>query len=479
MELSWAETEMSGAKLWDRRCRRSVIRICSALAEHPVTSFSAACGDALRQAAHRIFAHASTSIERLLQGHYQQTQQRAIQESLREPGSRLLVVQDTTILDYTSHVATQDLGPIAHQSDERGLLAHAALAMPAVGPPLGVMHLAVWARDPAQHGSSRADNPARKRPTAEKESRKWLEGLRGVETALGTQVPFLLIQDREGDVFDFLAAPRQPNAELLVRAAQPRKVLLQEPPQKQIGRHQRPETPSLWETLAAASVCGSFRLAVPRAPGRKAREAEMALRVVEVWIVPPRPRLVTEASKQRRAIRVWAVQAQETNAPSGLEPLCWTLLSTLPVEDAAMAEHVVHCYSRRWLIEQLHLILKSGLRIERLQFDDAASLKHAIALCYVVAWRVLYTRDFARFMPDAPAEEVVTPVERQVLEMVEKRPIPTVRQAVRAVAHLAGFPRYPSAGEPGVKSLWEGLRRLEAMVNGWQLAMEYRDTRQD
>jgi hypothetical protein len=456
-----------------------VIRICAALAEHPVTSFSVACGDGLRQAAHRIFAHASTSIERLLSGHFQQTQQRSLQHCLGEPGARLLVVQDTTVLDYTSHWATQDLGPIGNEVEQRGLLAHAALALPVEGPPLGVAHLSIWARDPAQHGSSRAGNPAQKRPSAEKESRKWLEGLRGVESALGTEVPFLLIQDREGDVFDFMAAPRQPNAELLVRASQPRKVLLQEPALQQIGRHQRPETPSLWETLADAPVCGSFRLAVPRAPGRKAREAEMELRVVEVWIVPPRTRLVTEETKQRRAVRVWAVQAQEINAPSGAEPLCWTLLSTLPVEDAAMAQHLVHCYSRRWLIEQLHMVLKSGLRIERLQFDDAASLKHAIALCYVVAWRVIYARDIARFAPDAPAEEVVSPLERQVLEMVEKRPLPTVRQAVRAVAHLAGFPRYPSAGEPGVKSLWEGLRRLEAMLDGWALAMEYRDTRQD
>jgi len=455
MELAWAQAELAGAQVWDHRCRQSLQRICERLANWPLTSFSAACGPALRQAAHRaprIFAHHTTSVAGLLEGHFTQTQHRAApllaEEAIPSVFPYILVVQDTTVINYSSHLATLDLGPIGNTVDERGLLAHAALALPPEGAPLGLIHLSIGARDAALHGRCRDSNTARARPAEDKESRKWLEGLRGTEAALG-EVPFLLIQDREGAVFDFLLAPREPNAELLIRAATPRKILLQSPTAGMSLTRQRAVSCTLWEGLATTPVCGTMQVSIPRSPGRKARSAELELRVLEAWIIPPRGRKATPESRQQQAVQVWVVQAQESTPPPETPPVCWVLRSTLSVTSAAAAAQMVRSYSRRWLIEQLHLVLKSGLRIERLQFDAATSLKHALAVCYLVAWRVLYLRDVARFLPEAPAEEVVTPLERQVLETREQAALPTARAIVRAGAHLAGFPRYPSAGEPG------------------------------
>jgi hypothetical protein len=470
MDLTWAQAEMGGAEVWDHRCRRSLGRICEGLADRPLTSFSVACGPALRQAAHRIFAHPTTSIEGMLQGHYAQTTERAEGHLRVSSAPFVLLVQDTTVVDYSSHFATADLGPIGIKPEHRGLLAHSVLAVPLEGPPLGLVHLAIWARDEELHGRCREPYVAAARPAEQKESHKWLLGLRGAEAALGLHVPFLLIQDREGDVFEFLSAARQPNAQLLIRAAQPRQVLLAAPPPEMSATRQRKEACTLWEALAETPISGTMRANIPRAPGRKAREAILELRVISAWIVPPRPRLVTAESGKRKPQHVWVVQALEKEPPVGTDPIAWVLISTLAVEDAGDAEQLVHYYARRWVIEQLHLVLKSGLRIERLQFDDATSLKHALALCYVVAWRILYVRDVARFFPDLPAQEAVSEAELEVLEAVEKKLLPTVRAAVRAVAYLAGFPRYPSAGEPGVKSLWEGFRRLEGMLLGWELA---------
>ncbi len=67
-----------------------------------------------------------------------------------------------------------------------------------------------------------------------------------------------------------------------------------------------------------------------------------------------------------------------------------------------------------------------------------------------------------------------TTEERAVLEAAEGRPLPTTRAVTRAIAYLGGFPRSPSAGEPGVRSLWAGLTRLEAIVVGWRLATAHR-----
>lgn len=115
-------------------------------------------------------------------------------------------------------------------------------------------------------------------------------------------------------------------------------------------------------------------------------------------------------------------------------------------------------------------MLKSGFGAERLQCDDAHTLRNTLALLYVVAWKVLQLRDIARCLPDLPAEAVLEVDQRAVLEAHEQRPLSTARDVVRAIAHLGGFPRNPAAGEPGVRSLWDGLQRLEGAVLGWRLA---------
>ncbi len=74
------------------------------------------------------------------------------------------------------------------------------------------------------------------------------------------------------------------------------------------------------------------------------------------------------------------IQAVEDKPPPGAEPVCWLLLTTLPVTSF---EDVVQCkrgYSyrlllrttlRERLIERYHYVLKSGCRIEQLQLETA------------------------------------------------------------------------------------------------------------
>ena len=45
---------------------------------------------------------------------------------------------------------------------------------------------------------------------------------------------------------------------------------------------------------------------------------------------------------------------------------------------------------------------------------------------------------------------------------------PTLRDAVRRIARLGGFLGRKGDGEPGVKTLWRGLRRLHDIVAGYE-----------
>lgn len=463
----WARAEMEQAAVWDRRCVRSLTRICERLAQYTGVSFSTACGAAGRQAAHRIFTHESTTIAGLLQGHVQQTASRGQQQCGPQCATGpLLVAQDTTFLNYQTHGATTGLGPIHHAGSEaRGLVSHAALALTPQGLPLGLLHLDIWARDPAAQGQKATRHL---RDTADKESQKGLDGLHAIEAATPAEQALIVLADREADVFDYLAAPRRATTHLIVRAQHPRRVRC----------HPSTTTPPLAEgqlldLAASAPLLGHLTVEVPRKRGQAARTAVLELRCVPLWILPPGERRLRNKGKE--PVAVWVVCAQEpagTELPQGAERIVWYLLCTQPVTDRRLAERMVQYYCCRWRIERLHFTLKSGLQVERLQCDDATTLQHALALCYVVAWRLLWLTYLAREEPDAPATTLCTATELAVLAAATQRPSFTRREVIRTIAKLGGFPGNPSAGEPGVKTLWLGLRQLEQMVLGWSLALQ-------
>ena len=60
-----------------------------------------------------------------------------------------------------------------------------------------------------------------------------------------------------------------------------------------------------------------------------------------------------------------------------------------------------------------------------------------------------------------------------MLNRIEDRTVRSVAEAVTAIAKLGGYRPYKNAKPPGVKLLWLGLRRLEAMTEGYRLALTH------
>jgi hypothetical protein len=452
MEESWARTEMAGVEVWDQRCRGSLERICEQVLARPEESFSAACGSGLRQAGSRIFGAPQMSVEKMLAGHVEQTAQRC------QAHAEVIVAQDTTDVNYTTHKGATGLGPINGNPDSRGVLLHTALALTAEGVPLGLLSQESWARDPATFGTAAQ---RRTRRVAEKESQKWLTGWQRVAVALPAGPCVVLGQDREADVFAFLAAPRPAHIALVVRVCPPRRV------EVEAGAEGGPG--NVLAAARQAPVVGQLRVQVPRKPGQPEREAVLELAASAVQVKAPRRRT---ADVLAGTLALWVVRATELAPPAGCKPIEWILLTTLAIDSFATASRCVPYYALRWRVERFHYTLKQGCTVERLQFEEAHTLKNALALYSIVAWRLLWLTYTAREQPQAPATEVLPPLELQVLEQATQAPVATAREAIRALAQLGGFPTNPSAKEPGVKVLWRGLRRLEAMVEGWLLAIQ-------
>jgi Transposase DNA-binding len=462
MHEDWAAEEMSGATLRDRRRFRSVIRICTAVAERPDLSFSAACGPAVRQAAHRIFEHPDTSVAALLEGHFQTTAQRC---------ASLPLVLITCVFVYDQQKIL-GLGSVNGSQRSGGLFGHAALAMTPAGTPLGLWQLELW----GAHDEGSPTEAGQTSGPGEKESEKWHNALEAVAQRLPEETQGLLIQDREADIFDFLVAERPARLELLVRARHDRKIDYETLAEPAAGGEPatacRTERGKLFAVAASAPVVGCCSVTIARQsargrhPAREERQARLEVRLTEVRLQRPRQ----SSAAAQAEVTVFVIHALEREPPAGQKAVHWVLLCTVPVETLEDACRMLGYYARRWVIERLHYTLKSGLGAEKLQIDDAVSLAHALSLYYVVAWRLLHLAYTAREEPDWPAVEILGEEAVAVLVAHSSRRVETVRDAVTEIARLGGYVPYRSAPPPGVKVLWQGLRQLEAMVLGWRLA---------
>lgn len=448
----WAEEELGGARLGDRRLSRRLCEIARDFYARPQAQIPQACQSrAKTKAAYRFFQHPETQMDVLLEPHRQATTRRMAQERV------VLCPQDTTSLNYSAHPATSDLGPIGPVPHGLiGLLVHDTLAFSREGTPLGLIDVQWWARDPAAFGQK---HERRERPIEAKESVKWLKSFERV-TEAQRQCPdtmLVSIGDREADVYELfhLARAEANGPKLLVRAEQDR--LLAD------GQGH------LWSAVSAQPLAGVQALRVPRRKAFPARDAQLEVRFAQVTLKPP-PR-----KAKLGPVKLWAVLAEETVAPKGVEPLRWMLLTTLPVRSLADAIEKLDWYTKRWGIEIFHKTLKSGCKVEERQLGSADSIQACLAIDMVVAWRVYHLTKLGRETPDVPCTAFFEEAEwKALLTFVTKQPVvdglpPSLNDAMRMVGGLGGFLGRKSDGQPGTKSLWLGLQRLDDITVAWKI----------
>ena len=453
----WSHQEIKGARISNTRRRNNMASVLAKLAEKPGTSFSAAVGPAKRQAFHRLCTAAETvTSDDFLEGHYEQTRFRIDQETR---GGLVLLVQDTTMFNFSGLKKVPDLG-YCNVKGERCLFGHSMLALNLEGLPLGLAHLELWARDEAQVGKTK---DRRKNDITQKESYRWISALHSVEAQLPAGQPVLFIQDREADIFAFLEAPTRAMSYVLIRSGQSRKV------EVDVAGEGEARTGLLHDIAFAAPVLGQMTVNIPRAPNRTSSDINFSVQAVRVRIMPPQ----NGKNSSRKPVTAWVVRTSEINPPEGERAIEWILVTTFPTETYKQACELVGYYAKRWTIERLHYTIKSGgCNAERLQMDDAHSIKLALACYYITAWRLLYISHISRTRPDAPVGSILDDMEIQVLTAIEKRQIKTCADAVVAIAKLGGYEPYRNGPPPGVKRLWIGLRRLEDMAAGWSLARQ-------
>lgn len=359
-------------------------------------------------------------------------------------GRHILVIQDTTTL--------RDDG------DQCSLNLHPAIAVDAAdGALLGLVDAVFLRREGGQRSQTA------KRAFEEKESHRWLDvTIAASQLAQAGAASVTVIADREGDMYDVFAL-RPASTELLVRAHYDR-VLASD------GR--------LFAATEQLPELGRDTVSLPSAPGRPARLATMVLKACQVTLNRPKRNRAEEKNKLPPEVVLTLVEAQEIDAPSGVTPAHWRLLTTHSVTTLADARQITRYYRERWTIEQLFRTMKTkGFNIEAVRVADHGPYENLVTATLIAAIRVLQMVRDRDGAAHRSLEDVFDPADQPALEAVcttlegntarQKNPHAkgSLAYAAWICARLGGWTGY--YGKPGPIVILHGFLRFKAMQQGW------------
>jgi DDE family transposase len=385
----------------------------------------------------------------------------------RARGRDVVVVQDTSELALGGRRAkASGYGPIGKGGALRGLLLHAALAIDAGnGGVIGLVDAKVWNRTGGKPRHRRS------RTTKQKESQRWLDSTKRAAEVLAEAASITGVSDRESDIYEHFAFCPQ-TTHLIVRACQNRRIAVDDDDEAdQIDR--------LFSHVDSLPEAGRLKVSIPAAPGRKARNSELAIRFSPVTLRKP---LHGAAGDLPDTVTLAIVDVRETLVPEGGKPIHWRLLTTHPVTNIAEARRIVDLYRMRWVVEEyFHTQKTGGFDIEAADISDPKAMIRfaaAVAVAAVSVMQLVKARDGTT---DQSMLEAFEPADQPILEAISTNlegkterqrnahPKGSLAFAAWVIARLGGWDGY--YGKPGPKTMRLGLEAFERIRFGTTLSL--------
>ena len=473
---NWARRNFVRAPFGDVRRVRRLLKLARAMAERPGESLVGLCKTPYDvKATYKFLRHPEVTPDNLQHCHRELTTR-----SLREPGTVSLLLEDTSEISWNTSLDIPDLGPTGDDNPRvKGFLLHSVLAVrwcaphdpagPHLRPAaevLGLAHQEYYLRQPIPSGED--GNSSSARLDRARESQLWLRSGERLGPA-PEGVRFVRVADRGADIYEYLIDCQERRHGFVVRAAQDRSLV--------------ESKARLFATVRSLPAWAVVELDVrERKPakaktgrkvhlGRPAHCAKLAVAACPVRIMSPAR---AEASKGKlQPVACTAVRVWELDPPAGAEPLEWILLCDGPVETAATALECVLQYATRWVVEDFHKALKSGLGAERLRLETGHALKAAVALMSIGALRLVELRERLRVVPEAKASEAgLDALELKLLRLESGRKLQTIKDVALALGRLGGHMNRKGDGMPGLLTLWRDYSRLQPLTRGARMAYQ-------
>lgn len=444
----WAQMEFSSVQLGDVRRSRRLVEVATALGSCPSGTLPQALPQwADLKAAYRLFSQEEVTYERIIAPHWQRTR-----ELCAEPGEYLLI-EDTTVLDFTNRKKARDFGWVADEWS-LGLFLHTTLAVRVEAwdleqsPEVNVVGLFAqhsWIREHARRKGKESRRALLQRP---RESQRWAQAFEVVSPP--AQATWVYVADRESDIYEVFARCATRGIDYVVRASRVR--ALAETDQ------------TVFSSVTTAPVLGRMQLQLRAREGMAAREVTLDLRSVAATL-----RGTWRPGGKLPPLTLNVVEAREVGAPEGQEPIHWVLLTSLPCQRLVEARRIIARYARRWLVEEYHKALKTGAHVEASQLETRGRVEALLGILAVVAVRLLQSKLLARSKSDELID--VETFGAEAVEILSARFAKpkngwTNATLLVAIARLGGFLARKGDGDPGWITIWRGWQRLMIMVEG-------------
>lgn len=207
----WAEHTFGSGRLGQQSRTARAVEMACAIAHDPAASLPAQMqGQASLQGASRFLQTPDGTYEKLMRPHLEQTREQA-----RE-SKQVLLIQDTTEVDYQLHPTTTGLGPRGLGTHQGFLLQSVLAVLPGSREVLGLAHQEPFLRHPAPKGQTKWQREHR-----EREAQVWERSGQAIgEPPPGVQ--WIHVGDRGSDLFPLLSLCRQRHCDFVIRAAQDR-----------------------------------------------------------------------------------------------------------------------------------------------------------------------------------------------------------------------------------------------------------------
>ena len=513
-QAQWAIDEFAGIDLKNKRLNSRVITIATQMGtigesspdamkgiqqrakSSPVTTGDPTPDDSNNKRAstadldalYRFVRNKKVKPQMLLEPHFQSTVRRTTTHQ------RVLLVQDTTEVNLTKPKRqVRGAGPLSSNSSF-GFYLHPLIAYTTSGVPLGSVACQHWTRDAIDCESTPQEKKKKRDslPIEQKESYRWLQMTRsGMQVARenpGTE--YVGVSDSESDIGELLSESvlRPDNYHMIIRACQNRVLAKATSTEEATSAEEATRTE---ETLARniqqkLDQCAVRYTSSTHVRGRTAktkverrsrqqsrddRHADLEVRATTITLPVNLAASsdVTDLSVPS-VMTLNVVEVREPNPPEGEVAIHWILVTTLPIDTDEQVAEIVAAYKVRWNIEVFFMTLKSGLRLEDLQYQELSRYLNAAVLLVVVAWRVQSLTQVGRDEPETPCDQYFDSAEWKAAYLVANpgcrlpATAPTMGAFMLLVARLGGYIHTPAQGPPGVRTIWRGIRRLDTLA---------------
>lgn len=462
---SFGEENFGHAQLGDKRRSKRLVDLVDQMCLRPGGTLPQKFrSPADLQAFYRLMDKNDVTHEAIMKAHRQ-----AVFRRIEELEGPVLVLHDTTELEYTTRKSLTNLGQIGN-GNRRGYLTHNSLAVaPETKDVLGLCNQVLHRRPYVRKSETRSQRNQRK----SRESLLWLQGTK----PLPANWKFVDVCDRGADTSEFIAHEMNSGRRFVIRSSHDRKILVGH------GTPDESESCKLKQFVTTLPQAGTWTLQVTskselKSPNRKGKKklvkriqrgAHMAVAFAPIQIAPSKTR------KRDKPMKVWIIRVWEVDPPQGQERLEWTLITNEPVESFEAAYRVVSWYECRWIIEEYHKGMKTGCRTEALQFTSEDRLQPAIVVLSVVTLTLLQLRQASR-CADAKTRKATTIIGSSYVEVLSMwrhksiKPDWSVHDFYYALARLGGHQNRKHDHPPGWQVLWEGWKELLPMVIGYDVA---------